>query len=58
MHSDMMSHVVPTLRWLPDPFLMHVGRLFFPLPDTPYVVKLHSFLKKLPPLIVRVFHSL
>jgi len=28
MHSDMMSHVVTTLRWLPDPFLMHVGRLF------------------------------
>jgi len=38
MHFNMMSHVIPALRWLPDPIVMLVGRLFFPFPDTPYVI--------------------
>jgi hypothetical protein len=37
---------------------MPFGGLFFPLPDTPYVIKLHGLFKKLSPLIVHVFHSL
>ena len=28
MHFNMMSHVIPALRWLPDPLVMLVGRLF------------------------------
>ena len=58
MHFNMMSHVIPALRWLPDPLVMLVGRLFFPFPDTPYLIKLHSLFKKLSPLIIHVFHSL
>jgi hypothetical protein len=46
MYFEMMSHVVSTLGWLPDPLAMSVGRFFLRLPDTPDVIKLHCFLKK------------
>jgi len=55
LHFDMMSHVISTLRWLPDPLSMHVEALS---PPPRYVIKFHCFLKKLPPLIVHVLHFL
>jgi hypothetical protein len=45
MYFDMVSYVVSTLGWLPNPLAGNVSQFFLPLPDTPDVIKLRCLLK-------------